>query len=76
MFRMLAPVVKPFAVPVRVMMNGFTEYEQGKRLLFRMQLKGRPGELVAGENYDGIVNIILDPLMTVDESSGSKERRR
>ena len=75
MLMTLTPVVKLLLVFVKVMTKGLMEYVQGNLLLLRMQLRGRPRELVAGLNYVGIVRIILDPLMTVELSTGSKEMR-
>ena len=43
--------------------------------MLRMQLRERLKELVAGLISEGIVRMILDPLMTVELSNGLKEMR-
>ena len=75
MLMTLTPVVKLLLVLVKVITKGLMEYVQGNLLVLRIQLRGRPRELVAGLIYVGIVRIILDPLMTVELSTGSKEMR-
>ena len=75
MLMTLTPVIKLLFVFVKVITKGLIEYVQRNLLFLRMQLSGRPKELVAGLNSEGIVRMILDSLITVELSTGSKEMR-